>query len=143
MATTKKKSTPAKKKPSSSASAAAKKQPIRREVWAGVCFFIGLFTFIGYFKLDALFITYFCAFIKGLIGYGYYLFPIAMFACAVILMFHHGRPVKARSICMLFVPLTLGALVHLLACKETFTKILYTYTDGCYGTHTCDHYSSS
>ena len=118
MATTKKKSTPAEKKPSSAASAAAKKRPIRREVWAGVCFFIGLFTFIGYFKLDALFITYFCAFVKGLIGYGYYLFPVAMFACALILFFHHGRPVKARSICMLFVPLAAGALLHLLLCKE-------------------------
>ena len=67
------------KKPAQS-SRGAKQQapqpkPIRREVGAVVCFFLALFTFIGYFGVDALFITYVCRFIKGLIGYGYYIFP--------------------------------------------------------------------
>ena len=53
-----------------SAAAAPQTRPIRREVGAAVCFFIGLFSFIGYFKVDALFIDYFCRVIKGLIGYG-------------------------------------------------------------------------
>ena len=121
MASTSKKGktgTQTKRKTASSGTAAAhaaKQRPIRREVWALVCFFVALFSFIGYFKLDALFITYFCAFIKGLIGYGYYLFPPAMLACAVILLFHRGRPVLARTICMLCVPLAVGALAHLFA----------------------------
>ena len=128
--TQKKKSTAARKpaasKKTTSTAAAPQKQPIRREVWAAVCFFIGLFTFIGYFKLDALFITYICAFIKALIGYGYYLFPVAMLACAVILMLHRGRPVRARSICMALVPVAIGALAHLLFCKQDFGEATVT-----------------
>ena len=118
MATTQKKKPAQRKKPS--AAAAEKKRPVRREIWAVVCFFVGLFTFLGYFNLDALFITYICAFVKGLIGYGYYLFPIAMFACAVILAFHRGRPIVARTVCMLLIPVSVGALAHLLFCKTDF-----------------------
>ena len=124
--TTTKKSTSA-KTPSKSASTARSsaktasktpaKRPVRREVWALVCFFFAIFTFIGCFKIEALFITYVCGFLKGLIGYGYYLFPFALLGCAFILMFHHGRPVKARTICMLCLPIALGALAHLLLSK--------------------------
>ncbi len=91
------------------------RRPIRREVWAAVCFFIGLLTFIGYFRIDALFFTYVCGLIKGLVGYGYYLFPVVMVGAAVILLFHHGRPVRLRTFCLLCVPLIFGALVHLFA----------------------------
>ena len=114
-ASTQKKKTPA-KKPASAARTSGKK-PVRREVWALVCVCLALFTFIGCFRIDALFITYFCGFVKGLIGYGYYLFPVALAGCALILTFHHGRPVKARTICMLCVPVAIGALVHLFLCK--------------------------
>ena len=125
-ASTAKKKTPAKRSTSASKStaksaskttAAAKKKPIRREVWALLCFFLALFTFIGCFKIDALFFTYVCGFLKGLIGYGYYILPLALLGCALILMFHHGRPVQARVICMLCLPLAIGALAHLLLCK--------------------------
>ena len=119
-ASTQKKKTPAKKTTASSRSKSAQastKKPVRREVWALVCVCLALFTFIGCFRIDALFITYFCGFIKGLIGYGYYLFPVALLSSAFILMFHHGRPVKARTICMLCVPIAVGALAHLLLCK--------------------------
>ena len=118
--TTQKKKPAATKKRTSTTATAPQKRPIRREVWAAVCFFVGLFTFIGYFNLDALFITYICAFIKALIGYGYYLFPVAMLACAVILALHRGRPVRARSICMALVPVAIGALAHLLFCRQDF-----------------------
>ena len=123
-------STTRKKKPASAAKTASSKrkapadrQPVRREIWALICFFVGLFSFIGYFKIDALFITYICAFIKALIGYGYYLFPIIMFVIAVILGFHHGRPVKVRSICALCLPIAFSALAHLFVCKQDFTGI--------------------
>ena len=49
---------PATKTPAKTAAATAKtKKPIRREVWALLCFFFALFTFIGCFKIDALFFT--------------------------------------------------------------------------------------
>ncbi len=106
----------------SSASKSTAKQtqaakPIRREIWALVCFFVGLFSMIGYFNVDAIFITYFCGTIKGFIGYGYYILPPALVICAVILAFHKGRPVKARSICLVLVPVVFGALCHLFFAK--------------------------
>ena len=75
-----KRSTPT-KTATKTASRPAAKKPIRREVWALLCFFFALFTFIGCFKIDALFITYCCGFLKGLIGYGYYIFPLALLGC--------------------------------------------------------------
>lgn len=118
MATAQKKKKPAsagKKTPAKQNTAQAAKQPIRREIWGGVCFFIGLFSFLGYFKLDALFITYFCGFIKGIIGCGYFVFPIALFVASGMLLFHRGRPVVVRTVCILLVPIFVGALVHLFA----------------------------
>ncbi len=124
------KAAPAKKAPESKA------KPIRREVWAIACFFIGLFTVIGYFNVDAIFITYICGTIKGFIGYGYIILPPALIACAVILAFHKGRPVKARSICLVLVPVIFGAICHLIFAKyepdfskfnETFKTI---YSEG-------------
>ena len=123
-ASTQKKKTPAKKPSSGSkttrsagTNASNQKKPVRREVWALVCFCLALFTFIGCFRIDALFITYFCGFVKGLIGYGYYLFPLALLGCAGILLLHRGRPVRARTVCSLCVPVALGALAHLALCK--------------------------
>ena len=104
---------------SGKASAAAPQQrPVRREIGAAVCFFLGLFSFIGYFKVDALFVDYFCRFIKGLIGYGYYIFPPALLSCAVILAFHRGRPVRLRTVCALLLPVVVGALAHVLFYRD-------------------------
>ena len=99
------------------ASHAKSSRPIRREIWALVCFFLGLFTAIGYFNVDAIFITYFCGTIKGFIGYGYYILPPVLLACAFILAFHRGLPVKARAICLAVVPVVFGALCHLFFAK--------------------------
>ncbi len=116
------------KKGSKSAPAA---RPIRREVGAIVCLFLGLFSFIGYFQVEAWFIDIFCGFIKGLIGWGYYLFPPALLFAALILGFHRGRPVIFRMVSTLLLPLLLGALAHLLFCKldvtleSGFAAILY------------------
>ena len=93
---------------------APQSKPIRREVGAVVCFFLGLFSFIGYFQVEAWFISIFCAFIKGLVGYGYYIFPPALLVCTVILAAHHGRPVRLRTVSTLLLPLVAGALAHAL-----------------------------
>jgi S-DNA-T family DNA segregation ATPase FtsK/SpoIIIE len=111
---------------------APKKKPIRREIGAVVCLFLGLFSFIGYFDVDAWFITFLCGFIKGLIGWGYYIFPPALLLSAYILAFHRGRPVIFRLVATLLLPLFLGALTHLVAISSSFemswaaVKELYT-----------------
>ncbi|MGI5935383.1 MAG: DNA translocase FtsK [Oscillospiraceae bacterium] len=102
--------------------AASTQRPIRREVGAIVCIFLGLFSFIGYFDVDAVFITFFCGLIKGLIGWGYYIFPPVLFLSAIVLGFHRGRPVMFRTISALLLPLFFGSLVHLIFCKIDFAE---------------------
>ena len=89
----------------------------KREVWGIVCLFLGFFCAIGYFDVDAIFITYICGSIKGFIGYGYYLLPPVLLVCAIVLLFHRGRPVKARVICLLLLAVIIGALGHLFFAK--------------------------
>ncbi|MBR4157359.1 MAG: DNA translocase FtsK [Oscillospiraceae bacterium] len=108
--TTRRKSAPAKsggRKPGNPS------RPIRREVGAVVCLFLAIFSFIGYFNVDAWFIRVFCGFVKSLIGWGYYLFPPALLLCAAILGFHRGRPVALRVVSAMLLPLLLGSLCHL------------------------------
>ena len=93
------------------------RRPIRREVGAAVCLFLGLFSFIGYFQVDAWFITFFCGFVKGILGWGYYLFPPTLLMASGILAFHRGRPVVWRLISVLLLPVLFGAIAHLLVCK--------------------------
>lgn len=94
-------------------------RPVRREVGAIICLFLGIFSIIGYFNVDAWFIDIFCGFIKGLIGWGYYLFPPAVLCCAYILAFHRGHPVVLRVTFALLSTVFLGAFAYL------FTKNSY------------------
>ncbi len=113
------KNTSAKGKSSASAKRTNSKQndtrPIRREVGAIVCLFLGIFSIIGYFDVDAWFIDIFFGFVKGLIGWGYYLFPPAVLCCAYILAFHRGRPVAMRVTFALLTTVFLGAFAYLFA----------------------------
>ncbi|MCQ2406673.1 MAG: DNA translocase FtsK 4TM domain-containing protein, partial [Oscillospiraceae bacterium] len=91
------------------------KQPIRREVWAIAFFLIGLLSLLGYFGADSIFHKIFCTPLKGLMGYGYYVFPPAMFVCFAILMFHKARPVRLRTYLTIAIPFCVGALTHIIS----------------------------
>ena len=97
---------------------AAPAQPPRRsygrEIGAVVCLFLGLFTLLGCFGVEGWFIEFFCGALKGLLGWGYYLLPVALLASAGIFGFHKGRPVRLRVVCVMLVPVVLGALLQLL-----------------------------
>ncbi|NCC69160.1 MAG: hypothetical protein EOM14_13400, partial [Clostridia bacterium] len=121
--TAKKKTTAAKSATKSkSSSAASKKAPVqekkdnvvvKRGVAAVVCFLLSLFSFIGYFDVDAWFITYFCGFIKGILGVGYYIFPPALLVCTCTLVFGNGKNLWWRIVSALLMPLMLGSFCHL------------------------------
>ena len=89
-------------------------KPIRREVCAAVCAFLAIFSFIGYFDVDGWFIDFFCGFVKGILGWGFYLFPPALLLAAIALAFHRGRPVAFRVFCCFMLPIIFGAIAHLL-----------------------------
>ncbi len=87
-------------------------RPYRREVGAGVCLLLAIFTLFGCFHIQALFIDALCGLIRGLIGYGFWLTPPALLLSSFILAFHRGRPVRLRVFCALMLPLLLSCVVH-------------------------------
>ncbi len=107
-ATTKKKSTASVKKP-----AAPEKKPIRREVFGAILAVLGVLTFIGYFSGEAFLVSGVCAVVKGLIGFGYWVFPPMLLIAAWGLLLHHGKPVALRTTAALMVPVFTGAFADI------------------------------
>ena len=108
------------KKGSASRGKQPEKRPIRREVWGVICLLLALMIGASYFHIQAVFLDWSAEFLKGLFGYGYYLWAPALLLSAGILLFHHGRPVRLRVACALLLPLLFGSLGHMVACKETY-----------------------
>ncbi|MBE6973044.1 MAG: DNA translocase FtsK, partial [Ruminococcaceae bacterium] len=94
------------------------KRPIRREVWSAVCLVLALFSALGYFSIEGLFIDYFCGLLKGLIGWGFFLVAPVLLLAFYILAFHRGRPVRLRLTCALLLPVLLGTGLHLFLAQE-------------------------
>ena len=116
-----------KRKKNSTASKAAAKQggsrggkgkksasrPIRREVGACVCLFLGVFTILCCFGVDAVILNLMTGLFKGLLGAGFYILPFSFLMGFVILLLHDGRPVALRVTCAFLLAVTIGALVHI------------------------------
>ena len=77
-----------------------------------VCFLLAVFSAFGYFHVKAIFIDFFCAVLKGLFGYGFWLVPPALLLASYILAFHRGRPVRLRLTCALMLPGMLSCVIH-------------------------------
>lgn len=89
------------------------KSPIPKVVGTVLCFFFGIFCIIGFFNVDAWLITYFCGFVKGIVGWGYYVFPLSLFICTWVLGFSRTGNTAFRVTCALLAPIFLGAVYHL------------------------------
>ena len=110
MASTSQKKTTKKTSGKSGSRTTAKKpqpRPIRREVGGVVCLVLALCVFVSYFGISAIFIDWLAVLIKGLLGYGYWLFGPALVLAGCILLFHHGRPVTLRVTSALLLPVLL------------------------------------
>ena len=104
-----------------SAPAAPEKRPIHREIGGVVCLLLAFFAAIGCFGVQAAFIDLLRDVLQGLFGYGFYLVPPVLVLAAYILLFHRGRPVRLRLTCALLLPLLVGAVLHLVLCREQFS----------------------
>ena len=125
MASTSQKKTTKKTSGKSGSRTTAKKpqpRPIRREVGGVVCLVLALCVFVSYFGISAIFIDWLAVLIKGLLGYGYWLFGPALVLAGCILLFHHGRPVTLRVTSALLLPVLLGTLCHMLLVKEVYAS---------------------
>ncbi len=113
------KATTTAKKPAAHAQTPApERRPIRRQVGCFVLLFLGLIAFVSYFPTEGWLLDGFRTVLQGLFGWGYYLAPAALLWGAAILGFHRGRPVQARLICALCLPVLVGAFVHMAACSR-------------------------
>lgn len=112
-----KKKSPAKKAANSKATAVSQRKKMgstaKRGIGGTICLCLSLFSFIGYFEVEGWFITYFFGFIKGMIGWGYYILPPALLVCACTLFFSKGKPVAFRVVSSLLAPLLLGSIFHI------------------------------
>ena len=88
-------------------------QPIRRELGALVFLCLTVFTVIGLFNSDGKLIVWVTGFVKGLVGWGFYLCIPVFFLVSLILFFHHGRPVELRVFAALMLPLLFAAMAEL------------------------------
>ena len=125
MASTSQKKTTKKTSGKSGSRTTAKKpqpRPIRREVGGVVCLVLALCVFVSYFGISAIFIDWLAVLIKGLLGYGYWLFGPALVLAGCVLLFHHGRPVTLRVTSALLLPVLLGTLCHMLLVKEAYAS---------------------
>jgi S-DNA-T family DNA segregation ATPase FtsK/SpoIIIE len=82
---------------------------------------LAFFSLIGCFTSEGWFISFFRVFMQGLIGKGFFLIPVALGFCALILVMFKDRPVKSRIICTLLLTIVLGAFIHLFTCTTEFT----------------------
>ena len=99
------------------------KRPIRREVWGVILLVLALLMTVSYFDTSAFFVNGLASMIKGLVGYGYWLTAPALLLAGLILLFHHGRPVRLRMACALLLPLAFGMLWHAAFSKQSLESI--------------------
>jgi S-DNA-T family DNA segregation ATPase FtsK/SpoIIIE len=117
LAGTTKKTATTKKRPQ----AQPQQKPVRREIWGIVLLVLTLCVGVGYFGIHAIFVDWLAVFLKGMVGYGYWLTAPALLLGGLILLFHHGRPVRLRVTCTLLLPVLFGSLCHM-AFSTTVTQ---------------------
>lgn len=89
------------------------RKPIRREIGALVCFLLSVFTFFSLFGAEAWLINWVRYGADFALGGGFWLFPFACLTASVVLLFHRGKPVALRVICVFIVPVLFGILAEL------------------------------
>ena len=69
--------------------------------------------------MQAVVVANLCSWIRGLIGFGFYLTPVALLYGSGILFAGRDRPVAGRVLSTLLLPPVFGSLVHALACRKS------------------------
>jgi S-DNA-T family DNA segregation ATPase FtsK/SpoIIIE len=82
----------------------------RRELGSAVCFLLAIFTFSSLVGAEAWLLDNIRKGLEFLIGGGFYVFPFICVFAAVILLFHRGRPVASRVVCLFIIPILIGMI---------------------------------
>lgn len=96
-------------------------RPVRREVGGFVCLLLALCVLVSYFGVQAFFLTLLEKLLKGLTGYGYWLWAAALAVVGVVLVGHGaGARCAWRVTGTLAIPVLSGSLLHLLLCRVAY-----------------------
>lgn len=96
------------------------KPPIYREVGSIICLLLAIFSALGYFNTQAVFINGLATLEKGLVGFGFWLLPVMLLVMAVKLFRHFGRPVRLQMALCLLLPVFVGAAIHTALCEGDY-----------------------
>ena len=125
---TAKKSAPAAKK----SAAAPKKQPAAKAApaaaptaptwpYALVCIILSLLAFLGLFHAEGVIIDGFADFLRGIMGWGFWVFPFAMLLLAWVFVRNPQKHFGLRVTAALLIAPLFGTIVHLMLCRVAFT----------------------
>ena len=85
-----------------------------REIWVVVTFFLSLVIMLAVFNVKGFLLEAAAGFCKGLLGFGAYVLPFSILVVSGTILFAHGKPIAARIITTMLIPVMVGVLAHLL-----------------------------
>ena len=86
-----------------------------------VLLLLALCVFVSYFGVEAAVLNAFARFLKGLFGYGYWLWGVALLWSGIVLLRNQKRSLTGQLICTMLLPMFFGMLLHLFLCRETYS----------------------
>ncbi|MCL2547251.1 MAG: DNA translocase FtsK [Oscillospiraceae bacterium] len=90
-----------------------------REFGALICLLLAIFAGIGLVGLQGIVLNWFADSMKYLVGWGVFVLPFSLLGASMLLFFHGGQPVRMRLTALLFLPLLLGILLHLILFRNS------------------------
>ena len=115
---TKKKTTPSRKKPAVEEVV----YPTGSRIIGGILLLLlALCVIVSYFGVEAAVLNVVAQGLKGLFGYGYWLWGPALLWGGIVLLRNQKRRLTGQLVCTMLLPLLVGMLLHLLLCREGYT----------------------
>lgn len=94
---------------------------VPREMWAVIYGIAGLLCLIAVLKRDGAVLRLIHTALGGMVGWGIYLCPFALFGIAALLVVRRKGPVRLRSAAIACTPILFGAFIHALLCGPDYT----------------------
>ncbi|MBS5151155.1 MAG: DNA translocase FtsK [Butyricicoccus pullicaecorum] len=94
---------------------------VPREMWAVIYGVLGLLCLIAVLKRDGAVLRLIHTTLSGMVGWGIYLCPFALFGIAALLFVRRKGPVRLRSAAIACTPILFGAFIHALLCGPDYT----------------------
>ena len=95
--------------------------PTTARIISGVLLLLlALCVIVSYFGVEAAVLDVFARGLKGLFGYGYWLWGPVLLWSGIVLLRNQTRRLTAQLICTMLLPLFFGMILHLFLCRDTY-----------------------